>query len=1027
MFAVLVTLMFFAFWWVIGLAGLHVLRADLRELRVVLTAPIFGTALTLLPLFILSNFGVPMRLGGPPVVVALLVAGIGVVAVRRPRVTLTVLPVLLLCLVDLGLVGRPMFELGLRWIANANGDMGYYVLSATELINHGLRTAVDVRALAQNRDYPTFSQALNLSGLRPGAQITLAGFAAVWNRHPVDLYMPMSLATNMSAVCAVGGLTMQATKRWWAAVTAAALIVTSPLWGYGVLQQLWPQVWGVGLAVALFAWLMRPEVHKRRVPLLPDLFVIAVLIAALFIVYFEVAVSLLAAYALYVLLLVIRREVSVRALALLWGAPAVALVAITNVWLPRAIGYLHMVLAFGTGGGAKGLPLFGYAVVPTALVGVAGIGQIYAAPGDAYMSSLIAVAALLLLGALAASIITAARGAAAGVVVLGDVVVGALLARNNNEFGLFKLYMYAQPFVASTLAIWLFSLRTRRNAMLSAVVLVAVAGVQVATLTSYVDKSFNPIDLPHASASDVLPKFRQTLRDATKPVVTATDNFALIELEGAVADRRQLYFLSRNLFNQRWRTRTLVIQSPAHAVKLRFQENRAAARVLHDGSCLLSIPTGSEVAINRRTLPEGSPSFEVLDCSTLSGQLALITSSLGQPATLPLYRRRVSFWQLEPDSALPGRTFSGFGRYALFQILGPTPDHVRVVLDLTTSPISDRLPPAAVAGDGRVDFPLTGSGSARVVSPPIQPTLIDGNAYVVLDMGRKAFLRPSPRPGLTGLWGKSVPVDPRPLTSYVRDVSLISDAAYGKLRPPAGIRRFPAQLADANLEYSGIYEDGWLSGDSYVILPRGGGRVLAVQGDLLPLPHQRLELLVNGAPVATKLVTGGTLDWRIPLLSSRRPRRIELRWARTRRISPGDSRRAAARLTFLGFSPTPSAIAHFPSDLHTGVTYSGIYDDGWLAPVSSATLAGGRTGRLVIRAEVPEREGQRLVVRVDGRQVAARAVGPGSLVLRIPIAASSGPRRVELAWARTEKLTPPDTRHAAARLTLLEIEPTRKS
>jgi hypothetical protein len=229
-------------------------------------------------------------------------------------------------------------------------------------------------------------------------------------------------------------------------------------------------------------------------------------------------------------------------------------------------------------------------------------------------------------------------------------------------------------------------------------------------------------------------------------------------------------------------------------------------------------------------------------------------------------------------------------------------------------------------------------------------------------------------------------------------------------------------LNDLSLEYSGIYEDGWLSRDSYVVLPSGAHRLLTIRGDALPLPNQRVELLMDGKRLASKIVRDGPLDWEVRLPSSQHRRRVELRWAATGRISSADPRRAAARLSFLGFTEPLSALAHFPVDLRRGVAYAGIYDDGWLARVSRATLVGGRAGHLVIRADVPERKGQRLLVRVDGRGVATRTAPKGVLNLRVPIPASATPRTIELVWSRTAKLAAPDTRYAAARLKLLQVE-----
>jgi hypothetical protein len=109
----------FVAWCAFGLAALVALQADVGDLRVALTAPMLGTALLAIPLFVLSNAGVPMETGATPVCAVLLVGSIVVLARRRPRLPLAVAPVLLLCGVSLALLGRPMFEFGLDWIANA--------------------------------------------------------------------------------------------------------------------------------------------------------------------------------------------------------------------------------------------------------------------------------------------------------------------------------------------------------------------------------------------------------------------------------------------------------------------------------------------------------------------------------------------------------------------------------------------------------------------------------------------------------------------------------------------------------------------------------------------------------------------------------------------------------------------------------------------------------------------------------------------------------------------------------------------
>ena len=65
-----------------------------------------------------------MDSGAPPVWGGLLVASLIVVALRRPSLSLAVVPVLVLCLVDLALVGRPMFRFGFTGSQMRTGTWG---------------------------------------------------------------------------------------------------------------------------------------------------------------------------------------------------------------------------------------------------------------------------------------------------------------------------------------------------------------------------------------------------------------------------------------------------------------------------------------------------------------------------------------------------------------------------------------------------------------------------------------------------------------------------------------------------------------------------------------------------------------------------------------------------------------------------------------------------------------------------------------------------------------------------------------
>jgi hypothetical protein len=148
-------------------------------------------------------------------------------------------------------------------------------------------------------------------------------------------------------------------------------------------------------------------------------------------------------------------------------------------------------------------------------------------------------------------------------------------------------------------------------------------------------------------------------------------------------------------------------------------------------------------------------------------------------------------------------------------------------------------------------------------------------------------------------------LDPRYLTGYLRDASVMGSAEYRRRVAPSNLHRFPADLANPNLEYSGIYEDGWVA-DSYAVLSTGGAHELVVRADVLPGPDQRLEVLVDGKRIVSRRVKPGLLDLRLPLLGAAATRRVELRWAHVERLGLHDPRPAAARLLFLGFTPPPA-------------------------------------------------------------------------------------------------------------------------
>jgi hypothetical protein len=316
----------------------------------------------------------------------------------------------------------------------------------------------------------------------------------------------------------------------------------------------------------------------------------------------------------------------------------------------------------------------------------------------------------------------------------------------------------------------------------------------------------------------------------------------------------------------------------------------------------------AQTILNRRRYPEvGSANFRVVSLPSLQNHLVFVASEMGQ---LYYHGRRsaISLFQLEPDLLFPGATMAAVGRHLLFEVLNPS-ETVRLGLELTatfTGDAANLLPPAHAIGAERVPFPVVGRGSARVFSAPFQPQQLDGSFYLAVDMGVDGQRFPSPRTGLMRLYGTQIPLDFRRLVGFARDISLVSEEQYSRLSAPGRVQRFPEDLTNRALEYSGLYEDGWLSEHSYFELSQPEDLdLLRVRGTVPRIGNTEFQceaqLLLDGVRLADETLEPGdfVLEAKAPFRPGRR--RVELRFSRYQHLPAPDRRPVAAKLHSLGF------------------------------------------------------------------------------------------------------------------------------
>jgi hypothetical protein len=955
MIAVGLTLALFVFWTMVGYgvtAALHPRRHALQDL---LLAPVVGFAVTVVSVFLLSRTGLPVSKFGPFLAVALLLLG-GILLWRfRPETPLRrYAPFAGVFLLGLFLTGRPLLEYGFDWLSYCNDDMANYCLGAQRFHDHGFADIPDKGDLLEGRDYTLCYWFMHVPIMvRAGSEMTLAWVVSLTGLTVHQAFMPLILAFYLMLLSSSGALLCPSEEARGRALVVCLLLAISALTTLGAVYQLIAQVAGVSLLAGCGALLLRPYAGLNVSAGLRLGVLSGVMGAAVFVVYPEVSPFLGFALVVYLAVGWWCREMAWRPLLAAGLTGGGALLILLNSYAPQPFVFLSSQLNH-TGSDAlrqiakEWFPCY---LLPSGPAALWGFIPFSGDPTHDETLPVKIVASFALLAAAGVAAVASARrrepAAFIAVVMFG--VCGVLFA-SGNGFGLFKLAMFAQPFLLGALTVAWFSLF--RNRLLRVGPLLALGLLGVATQWHYVEGSrgvgaaFTEVRDP--SRTHINEEFRKGIAAApAKRFVIDSINpclvkFGAIYLRGipSTTPGARIYDNIVDLPNETAR-RFLDPATVAASVMLGsgWVESRKRGWFdLHEpehpdavnpftmnrlgrsedetapGTYLVA-GTGRQSIVNRsRCSSAETGNFVIRPWGEFHNHLMFTCSHRG----LSYYGSEIlespdcpiAMFQLEGDPMIPGGTMSACGRHLLFEVVNPSPQ-VRLVLSATTTVRADgelRLPPAEVVGDGRRPLGLLGRGSARVISPPLSTQMVDGRPFVSLDMGVDSTRPPERKRGLMRLYGKNIPIDRRKYVVYARDVSLISEEEYAAAKPPAAVRSFPDDLGNPVLEYSGVYENGWCSEDFFFRLTRPTGRALvAVRGEV-PLVDDpqfttEVRILVDGREVARKTVGLGAFEATAQVPASEaRAERVEVHFSNYQRLPNGDGRPAAARLTYVGFT-----------------------------------------------------------------------------------------------------------------------------
>lgn len=934
----------------LGASAVVVVAATLSRLGL----PLGAVALPASALLLTAALGGWVRSAGRP-------AGLGT-ALRA------CVPFLAPAAVAVALVAGPLWRYGFGWMSYANGDMVFYASSAWRLLHHGFYAAPDWVQVALGRESGSVAAwSLMVRGHRAGSELLLAVLSGVTGLSPDRAYMPLMVAGHVMLISAGSALVYTTPARRWAALATGGLCALSPALTYGLVNQLLAQVLGLTFLIAGVVFVLPSGDLLNERPWRRGL-IGAFPVAAMVVTYPEIAVFPIAAVALSGLTMARWRRhqwrswstglatAGVGALVLahrgvldsllfmrgmatrLLPAAAVAPVHLAGTDAPRQ-------LTMGAG------ELFPYLLIPNGLANLWGMQAFAQQPAEPWNSLAVGMAAVLSVLALGTSVWLTREGDTGGTLLAVCGAVLICLVALGSGFGSFKTSMYIQPFLLGGCVCGLLRVaRGRRWVVVAGLLLLVLPAIP--TLGHYLARAYGTVygtyaQVPPASAGGLMAAIRGALVQVPPQARVATEAYepSLAGLETLCLDGRRVVPLSwplrpadcssgsqgLNLIGGAWYPHQLVPEALSECQSYRV----AAAPWLRRGWLVIADGAGLRRRFRVAVIGDSlGPSDYLLatppSLTILNRRDRAATGGTDQPVVRPwgelqdhLIARSFDVeadpeqagevedrfpMNLEPDPFGFYGTMCGVGRYLVLQVVGATAP-VRLTLTCSASfqrGARRRLPQAWVVGDQPAALPLIGAGSARVVSPPLYPALVSGIPVVVLDLGRPGQPAPASATGVARLYGRQYSLDRRRTALHLRELSVISADRYGQGRAPVELAHLPGDLGNPDLEYSGIYEDGWLSPEATFGLqePAQGARLRVA----FMVPQVRadqdsaeVEVLAAGRIIDRRRLALGASDYTLDWPVGPNPQGVGLRFLTPIELPEGDGREVGAYLTYLGF------------------------------------------------------------------------------------------------------------------------------
>ncbi len=930
--AFLLPLGLYLYWFILGKAALTLLYTQRQTTRSNFLAPIIGFSILQLAIFLPNWFGLPVKIYASYITIFLFALSVLILYWKKPILFCKQEgKFYLLMLAGYTFFAFPLFKFGFHWYSFGNFDMaGYYCLTALRYIHNGYNTPFNVAIALSQKDYTQFSVALwNAAAIRCGSSFYLAWLAVCTRLSVIATFMPLICAQNLLIFSGVIAISYKRKKEAFSLLSLLFIII-SPLNTLGVVYQLLGQVSGMALLLGCSALVFHN--FKMRYPHvnLKLSFLIGVLLATLSISYPEISPFLILSMLIYYCVGIWKKNICVKSLVILFSLSLFFTLCLTNTATVNILKFLFIQINSNQFHSSE--LLFPYFLKPNGAGILLGFFPI-AATYISYVTSFYILLSLVLLFSCLIYTFKKIKATIEGYHCLFLVMFATalFLLFTTNGFGLFKIAMYLQPFLALILADLFLNLyrgnKLKKYLILFLTFFTIVSQINVAIY--YIYRSYGSVgtfvEVPYISAHNLegsIQKMIEQSPDSQRLYLNTQSNIVISELLFTLFYGHAYDNISRNY---RYENQTILqpsfsesrnVEQLCKITFLSFPIN-GLSNQFDSLYCKNSIPITYIISLKDILNIKSSPlpltklnELVTRNPQDLKNYLVFINSILGYDYYLNVSDEKKSHfigrYGPQIDWYFKNDIWQVFGEYSLYQIINPT-HSPQLVLNLSRTVLPNKkLPTVNIIGVNSTLLPIVGYGSARIVSPPIISRNINGKDYIMLDLG-PATKNPIHNQGLNKLYNRNISLDNQFISAYVRGLSLYDQNELKTLKTPSSLSQFPTDLKNPNLFYSGVYEDGWIGNNSYVILNKK-----ATQKNLEILlnipqnmrPTSTLTIWIDDKPVTIKTLSIGEIKLILPVTKlSSNNHKIHLQFSKMILLPTPDNRPVSGKINFIGFIP----------------------------------------------------------------------------------------------------------------------------